>query len=105
MFSHAGAHHRVEAARIEPKPTTEIPIWLGAFGPCALALTGRLADGWIPSIGVAPPEAIPATRDRIMAAGVDAGRDPAQITCAYHMRSGSDRDRTTRPRSSQARRS
>ena len=51
------------------KPSRPIPIWVGTFGPRALALTGRLADGWIPSLGHAPPEAIPAMRDRIATGG------------------------------------
>ena len=46
-------------------PAEQIPIWVGAFGPRALALTGQLADGWIPSLGFAPPEAIPAMRDQM----------------------------------------
>lgn len=85
VLTYAGAHHHVDRARVEPKPASRIPIWLGTFGPRALALTGRLADGWIPSIGFAPPEAIPAMRDRLLAAAADARRDPAVITCTYHM--------------------
>jgi alkanesulfonate monooxygenase SsuD/methylene tetrahydromethanopterin reductase-like flavin-dependent oxidoreductase (luciferase family) len=84
-FTYAGARHHVTRARMQPKPAEPIPIWLGTFGPRALALTGRLADGWIPSLGVAPPEAVPAMRDRILAAADRVGRDPAQITCAYNM--------------------
>ncbi len=30
-------------------PPHEIGIWLGVYGPRALELTGRAADGWIPS--------------------------------------------------------
>jgi alkanesulfonate monooxygenase SsuD/methylene tetrahydromethanopterin reductase-like flavin-dependent oxidoreductase (luciferase family) len=85
VFTYAGAHHQVDRARIEPKPVASIPIWLGTFGPRALAVTGRLADGWIPSIGFAPPEAIPAMRDRVLSAASAAGRNPAEITYAYHM--------------------
>ena len=32
-----------------PVPPHEIGIWLGVYGPRALELTGRAADGWIPS--------------------------------------------------------
>ena len=39
---------------MEPKPAHRIPIWLGAFGDRALAVTGRQADGWVPSLGYAP---------------------------------------------------
>lgn len=55
-----GHIHHTEAAEIEPKPEHPIPIWLGTFGRRALHLTGRLADGWIPSLANATPEQIPA---------------------------------------------
>lgn len=84
-FSFGGGQYSTQAADLSPKPEHAIPIWLGTFGPRALALTGRLADGWIPSFGVAPPEAVPAMRERIAAGAREAGRDPAEITCAYHV--------------------
>ena len=80
-----GRRYRTEDAEMEPKPAHRIPIWLGAFGPRALGVTGRLADGWIPSLGFAPPEQIPAMRARIQAAARAAGRDPDDITCAYNV--------------------
>jgi alkanesulfonate monooxygenase SsuD/methylene tetrahydromethanopterin reductase-like flavin-dependent oxidoreductase (luciferase family) len=84
-FSFSGRLYRTEGARIEPKPDRRIPIWLGTYGNRALAVTGRLADGWIPSLGFAAPEQIPAMRERVLAAARDAGRDPAEITCAYNL--------------------
>ena len=84
-FTFAGRLYHTEAADIEPKPSHPIPIWLGTFGNRALVVTGRLADGWIPSHGHAPPGQIPAMRERIEAAAREAGRDPAEITCAYHI--------------------
>jgi probable F420-dependent oxidoreductase len=84
-FTFAGRLYRTEGAQIEPKPDRRIPIWLGTYGNRALAVTGRLADGWIPSLGFASPEQIPAMRDRILAAARDAGREPAEITCAYNL--------------------
>jgi alkanesulfonate monooxygenase SsuD/methylene tetrahydromethanopterin reductase-like flavin-dependent oxidoreductase (luciferase family) len=84
-FTFQGRHYHTDGADIEPKPARPIPIWLGTFGERALALTGRLADGWIPSHGSAPPDRVPAMRERIVSAARAAGRDPAEITCAYHM--------------------
>jgi alkanesulfonate monooxygenase SsuD/methylene tetrahydromethanopterin reductase-like flavin-dependent oxidoreductase (luciferase family) len=84
-FTFSGRLYRTQGARIEPKPDRRIPIWLGTYGNRALAVTGRLADGWIPSLGFAAPEQIPAMRDRVLAAARDAGRDPAEITCAYNL--------------------
>lgn len=78
-YTQQGRQYSVRDLELEPKPGRPIPIWLGAFGPRALAVTGRLADGWIPSLGYMPIEEIPAMRHRIDAAAEAAGRDPAQI--------------------------
>jgi alkanesulfonate monooxygenase SsuD/methylene tetrahydromethanopterin reductase-like flavin-dependent oxidoreductase (luciferase family) len=70
---------------LTPRPERPIPIWLGTFGPRALAVTGRLADGWIPSLGHAPPESIPAMRATILAAAEEAGRAPDAVRCVYNV--------------------
>ncbi len=84
-FTFSGAAFHVTRADLEPKPAQPIPIWLGTFGPRALSLTGRLADGWIPSYSYAPPETIPAMLDRIHTAAECAGRDPSAITRIYNV--------------------
>jgi len=84
-FSFDGRRYRTVAAQIEPKPAHRIPIWLGTFGDRALAVTGRLADGWIPSLGYAPRERLPQMRERVLTAARQAGRDPAGITCALNL--------------------
>lgn len=61
------------------------PIWLGTFGPRALAVTGALADGWIPSLGYAPDEELPRMRERVLAAARAAGRGPHAVTCALNL--------------------
>jgi alkanesulfonate monooxygenase SsuD/methylene tetrahydromethanopterin reductase-like flavin-dependent oxidoreductase (luciferase family) len=84
-FTYHGRRFRTEAAEVEPKPDHRIPIWLGTYGRRALEVTGRLADGWIPSLGFAPPEQVTGMRDRVMAAARAARRDPEKITCAYNV--------------------
>jgi probable F420-dependent oxidoreductase len=84
-FTYEGRLYHTDAADLEPKPDRRIPIWLGTYGNRALALTGRLADGWIPSLGSAPPDRAVVMRERVLAAARDAGRDPDQITCAYNL--------------------
>ena len=84
-FTFEGRRYRTEAAELEPKPEHPIPIWLGTFGPRALAVTGRLADGWIPSLGYAPPDEVVGMRERVLEAARSAGRDPSEITCAYNV--------------------
>jgi alkanesulfonate monooxygenase SsuD/methylene tetrahydromethanopterin reductase-like flavin-dependent oxidoreductase (luciferase family) len=37
-----------ERHRAEPAPVAAPPIWTGSVGPKSLAVTGRVADGWIP---------------------------------------------------------
>jgi alkanesulfonate monooxygenase SsuD/methylene tetrahydromethanopterin reductase-like flavin-dependent oxidoreductase (luciferase family) len=84
-FTFEGQHHRTEEAEMEPKPAHHIPIWLGTFGKRSLAVTGRVADGWIPSLEMASPQVIPAMRDRIFDAAEAAGRNPGDITLVYNM--------------------
>lgn len=84
-FSFEGRLYSVDEAPLEPKPEHKIPVWLGTFAPRALTLTGRLADGWIPSYGHAQPEQIGPMRERIFQAARDAGRDPREITCVYNV--------------------
>jgi alkanesulfonate monooxygenase SsuD/methylene tetrahydromethanopterin reductase-like flavin-dependent oxidoreductase (luciferase family) len=84
-FTFAGRLYHTDAAELEPKPEHKIPIWLGTFAPRALTVTGRLADGWIPSLGYAPPAEVVVMRERVLDAARDAGRDPAEITCAYNV--------------------
>jgi probable F420-dependent oxidoreductase len=80
-----GRIYRADGARVEPKPEHRIPIWLGTYGNRALAVTGQLADGWIPSLGFAPPEQVKAMRDRLFEAARRAGRRTEDITCAYNV--------------------
>ncbi|HZD71383.1 MAG TPA: LLM class flavin-dependent oxidoreductase [Actinomycetes bacterium] len=80
-----GRRYQTDGARLEPKPEHSIPIWLGTYGNRALAVTGRLADGWIPSLGFAPPEQVTVMRDRIFEAARRAGRRTADMTCAYNL--------------------
>jgi len=84
-FTFDGRLYRTDAAVVEPKPQHRIPIWLGTYGERALAVTGRHADGWIPSLGFAPPEQVVVMRQRVLAAAQDAGRDPDEITCVYNI--------------------
>lgn len=80
-----GRLYRVAAAAVDPKPSDHIPIWTGMYKPRGLALTGRLADGWIPSLNFAPPTAVAGLWEQVRAAAREAGRDPSAITAAYNM--------------------
>ncbi len=80
-----GRHYSVAGFHPGPPPAHEIGIWIGAYKPRMLDLTGRLADGWLPSYGGAPPEAIPDMRQRVEEGGARAGRDPAAIRRLYNV--------------------
>lgn len=84
-FSFTGTRYSTDNADIEPKPGRRIPIWFGTFGPRALELTGRVADGWIPSLGYAPAGELPRMRRAVLDAAERAGRDPSTITTALNL--------------------
>ena len=46
-----GRHYDIGGFHPGPPPAHRIGIWLGAYGPRMLRVTGRLADGWLPSLG------------------------------------------------------
>jgi probable F420-dependent oxidoreductase len=96
-FTFEGRRYRTDAAELEPKPEHRIPIWLGTYGPRALAVTGRLADGWIPSLGFAPPDEVVVLRDRVLEAARAAGRDPDEIRIVYNLEFTLDAGAEARP--------
>jgi alkanesulfonate monooxygenase SsuD/methylene tetrahydromethanopterin reductase-like flavin-dependent oxidoreductase (luciferase family) len=81
----AGEHYHVVGAKAGPAPAHDIGVWLGAYKPRMLRLTGRVADGWLPSLGYAPPAQLPAMHATIDSAAEAAGRDPAEIRRLYNI--------------------
>jgi alkanesulfonate monooxygenase SsuD/methylene tetrahydromethanopterin reductase-like flavin-dependent oxidoreductase (luciferase family) len=91
-ISFAGRHYSVAGLHPGPPPAHDIGIWLGVLKPRALALTGRLADGWVPSLPFAPPEAVPDMQARIDEAAVAAGRRPQDVRRVYNLMGEITRD-------------
>jgi probable F420-dependent oxidoreductase len=56
----------------------KLPVWMGAYGPKALALAGRKADGFI--LQLADPFLAESAITAVRTAASDAGRDPASVT-------------------------
>jgi probable F420-dependent oxidoreductase len=56
-----------------------IPMWIAGYGPKALAVAGRVADGVI--IQLADPEIVSWIMDTARRAAEEAGRDPSQLKC------------------------
>jgi alkanesulfonate monooxygenase SsuD/methylene tetrahydromethanopterin reductase-like flavin-dependent oxidoreductase (luciferase family) len=77
--SFEGSHYTVRGFHPGPPPAHPIGIWLGAYKPRMLALTGRVADGWVPSLGSRPLEEVAAMARRVDTGASDAGRDPRTI--------------------------
>ena len=68
-----------------PNPAHPIGIWLGAYKPRMLRLTGALADGWIPSESGMPPDHAIEAMKRIDDAAAAEGRDPKAIRRIYNL--------------------
>jgi alkanesulfonate monooxygenase SsuD/methylene tetrahydromethanopterin reductase-like flavin-dependent oxidoreductase (luciferase family) len=82
----AGAHYTVTGAPPGPAPAHDVGIWLGAYKPRMLAITGRLADGWLPTHAGAGLDSLPAMNQTIDDAALAAGRAPADIRRLYNIR-------------------
>ncbi|MFC4854186.1 LLM class flavin-dependent oxidoreductase [Actinophytocola glycyrrhizae] len=80
-----GRHYSLKGAHPGPFPVHPIGIWLGAYKPRMLALTGRTADGWLPSSPYAPPEQLAEMNRIIDEAAEEAGRSPAQVRRLYNI--------------------
>ena len=57
---------------------SNVPIWVAAYGPKALALTGEVGDGFI--LQLADPDITAWSIAAVRKAAADAGRDPASIS-------------------------
>ena len=73
-----GQHYRLRGAHSGPVPAHPIGIWLGVYGPQALKLAGRVADGWVPSFK-GDLKALADMTKRLDDSAVDAGRDPSSL--------------------------
>ncbi|GAA2157714.1 hemerythrin HHE cation binding domain-containing protein [Humibacillus xanthopallidus] len=80
-----GEHYTVSGLHAGPMPLHDVEIWLGAYKPRMLRVTGRLADGWLPSMGYADPAALAELNRVIDDAAVEAGRGPQAIRRMYNV--------------------
>ena len=82
-----GKHYQVNAAHSGPPPAHPVRIFVGSYGPRMLSLTGRLADGWLPSLGkhYLHPEDAAKGHAAIDEAARAADRDPGEIERALNV--------------------
>ena len=72
-------------SELDPATAPAPRVFTGSVGPKSLAVTGQLADGWIPPGGsdwLSQPYR--ESRPRVDAAAVAAGRDPAEVVDVYN---------------------
>jgi phthiodiolone/phenolphthiodiolone dimycocerosates ketoreductase len=75
-----GTHIRLKDAvlHLPPFGDRQPPIWTAAHGPRMLSITGRYADGWLPT--KMTPEEYGESLEQIEAAAEEAGRDSSDFT-------------------------
>jgi alkanesulfonate monooxygenase SsuD/methylene tetrahydromethanopterin reductase-like flavin-dependent oxidoreductase (luciferase family) len=70
---------------LAPAAAPAPPVWTGSVGPASLAVTGRLADGWVPPRGSDWLSAVyRESRPLVDEAATAAGRDPADVIDVYN---------------------
>jgi alkanesulfonate monooxygenase SsuD/methylene tetrahydromethanopterin reductase-like flavin-dependent oxidoreductase (luciferase family) len=76
-----GTYYQVRGAKRGPAPAHDIGIWVGAYKPRLLKLTGRVADGWLPSLGYVPGglAGLDEMNKYIDEGAASAGRDPSKV--------------------------
>ena len=72
------AEYRGNHVRFPWGSKSRLPIWVAAYGPKALALTGEIADGFI--LQLADPDITAWSIAAVRAAAAAAGRDPDAVT-------------------------
>lgn len=74
-----GEHYTVPAMKRGPRPAHDIGIWLGSYKPRMLRLTGRRADGWLPTLEYLHSPGMAEANAIIDEAALAEGRDPSEI--------------------------
>jgi len=76
---HGGRYDTVHGAKRGPVPAHAIPVWVGAYKPRMLGITGAKADGWLPSLGRMESADLRDANALIDDAAERAGRAPADV--------------------------
>lgn len=88
-----GQYYRTHAATIYDRPERPVPIYIGAAGPAATRLAGRVADGFITTSGKAR-ELYTETLLPALAEGLErGGRQPGDVDTLIEVKVSFDTDR------------
>ncbi|PSL04645.1 alkanesulfonate monooxygenase SsuD/methylene tetrahydromethanopterin reductase-like flavin-dependent oxidoreductase (luciferase family) [Haloactinopolyspora alba] len=82
---HDGRYFRLKQASAGPPPEPPVPVWVGSFKPRMLAITGRHADGWLPTNAYLDLADVPDMQRRIDDAAGAAGREPDEIGRVFNV--------------------
>lgn len=76
-----GEFYAAHGAKRGPRPAHDIDVWVGAYKPRMLELTGEVADGWLPTVEYLPRgvDSLPELNARIDEAADAAGRSPNAV--------------------------
>jgi alkanesulfonate monooxygenase SsuD/methylene tetrahydromethanopterin reductase-like flavin-dependent oxidoreductase (luciferase family) len=75
-----------QVAGVDPAQVPTPQIWTGSLGRRSLAVTGKLADGWIPGHASDWLSALyRSSRPQVDEAALAAGRDPAEIVTVFNL--------------------
>lgn len=89
---------------LTPAEAPAPPIWVGALGPKALAVTGRHADGWIPGhLADWRSAQVAESRPIVDEAAASVGRSPADVDTIYNVSGRIARDPLAETRDSEGR--
>lgn len=79
-----GEHYAISGIHPGPAPSADLQVWLGAYGPRMLALTGARTGGWLPSSAHLPPERLADAVARVEDAAHAVGRG-GQVEKIYNI--------------------
>lgn len=78
-----GQYYRVEALKIEPRPTGHVPLWLGGWGELSLRRAAQLGDAWVPGPTANLDKLLDAQRryrQDLQDAGIEPATKPTPLT-------------------------
>jgi len=78
LASGESVEYRGSTLRLPWNPGSRLPVWVAAYGPRMLALTGEVGDGFI--LQLADPDVVAWSVGAVRAAAERAGRDPDEVT-------------------------